>query len=250
MSKNFYFKNSSRKRIPRCVSIFFLVFVFVFGLDFGFIKIFNKKYHAFFKYLSVTIFMILFLCLFISVTYNWHPYTLVLYGMTFTVFSIHGLILYTAKYNLYDFMMDIYKIQNEIYNKEYRFLSCAVAYFAITLILNLLFFLLFCLEVMDIPKISYSMQLYVSCIQIFALDVVAIVQIFIYYYVYAPLNFLRKSMENASIDLLNVRKQFMMIADCCDKISDLYGKIVSILHVRRGICVEHFTSHFFHASVH
>lgn len=239
MYQNFYYKNSSRKQIPRCVSIFFLVFVFVFGLDFGFIKVFNKKYRPFLRSSSVLITGLLFLSLYTSVTYNRHFYTLLLYGITLTLFSIHGLILYTAKYNLYDFIMDIYRIQNQIYNKEYRFLSSVVAYFAIKLVLNFFFFFLFCMQIINVAKLSSSVQLYISCIQVFALDVVGIAQIFIYYYVYASLKFLRKLMEKKNLDLKDARKEFTMIAHCCDKISALYGKLVSIIYVLRGTCGEH-----------
>lgn len=76
---------------------------------------------------------------------------------------------------------------------------------------------------------------YTYCVSVLALDAVGVVQIFIYYYVYASLKFLRESMDDINMDLFNVRKKFDMIADCCDNISALYGKMVSV-HVLYEIC--------------
>lgn len=221
---NSYFKNSSKKRIPKFVSILFLVSFIGFSLDFGFIKVINKKYRTFLRYLSTIIAAISFLSIVIAIKWNNDLFTLSFYIAVFIIHCIQFLLLYTAKYNLYDVIIDIYKIHNKIYEMEYRFLSCMVAYYLITSLLKLLFLISSCFQ--QAFMISNIMPF---AAQLLAMDVVTIAQIFIYYYVYASLKFLRKLMQKENLDFKNVRKQFMMIADCCDKISTLYGKLVSII---------------------
>lgn len=84
----------------------------------------------------------------------------------------------------------------------------------------------------DCVTISGIIPGYAYCVPIMAFDVVGVAQIFIYYYVYASLKSLKDLMKGKYVALINVRKQFVMIADCCDKISALYGKLVSTFYAR------------------
>lgn len=235
---NSYFKSSSKKQIPKFVSIPFLALLIGFGLDFGFIKVLNKKYRTFVRYLATVISAIFFLSLVISIKGDNDSLTLLIYCIAIIIYCIHLLILYTAKYNLYDVIMDIYKIHSKIYEMEYRFLSCVMAYYLI-MSLKLLFLVWSGLREMVITS-----QTIPFAVQVLAMDVVTAAQILIYYYVYASLKFLRKFVQKENLGFKNVRKQFMMIADCCDKISALYGTLVSItIHFLRGVFKENPSPH-------
>lgn len=226
---NSYFKNIRQRQIPKFVSIFFLALLFTFGLDFGFINIFKKKYHCYLKTLSSIIPILVFLITFAPVFYGSNPWKQAFFGIGSLQYTIHVLLLYVSKYNVYQFIMDLYEIHNQIYDKEYLFLSCVIAYNLITLVLKAIICDSLCVsKAIDCSSVSNVIPTYVYCVPIKAVDLVVVAQIFIYYYVYASLKLLRQRMENKCFDLIHVREQFIKIADCCDKISGLYGKLVSI----------------------
>lgn len=225
---NSYFKHCPKKEIPKFVLIFFLAFVIGFGLDFGFVTALKKKYRIVIRCVGVIIPTILiFLTLQVN-NYDWHHVAL-MYSFLVLQYFVPVLLVYTAKYNLYNFIIDIYKIHNKIYNKEYRFILCVIAYYSIVWVVRIWFLFWYVyLKIGYTFNITHINLMYFLVANYFVLDLVAIAQIFIYYYVYAALKFLRKLMENENLDFKNVLRQFMMIADCCDKISALYGKLVSI----------------------
>lgn len=239
---NSYFKSLHRKKIPKFVSIFYLAVAFGFGFDFGFLKVINEKYRVYLRHLShIMSFLLVSYQLIISI-FETDALKLSFDCAVALQYAIYVSLLYMAKYNVYDFIMNIYKIHNRMYDEEYKFLSCVLAYYLITFVLKMNICVAQCLQMKDFCFVnSIGLPRYAHCGPIFALDVVAVAQIFVYYYVYASLKFLGKLMENENLDHTNVRKQFMMIADCCDRISALYGKLVSIQHFKVRALTPCFT---------
>lgn len=228
---NSYLQNFTKRQIPKFVSIFFLTLLFVFGYDFGFTNVISKKYRSYLKLLGTIVFILTVVLLIIPAFYYLDSATLGFFHVTCLQYTIHGFLLYITKYNVHDFITEIYKIHNKIYDKEFIFLSCVLAYNLITWILKMLVCFTQCAlsgdsstSCIDIISI---VPLYFYCITFPALDLVAVAQIVIYYYIYASLKFLRQLMEKKCIDLSNARHQFVMIEDCCDKISALYENLVS-----------------------
>lgn len=225
---NTYFKTMSKKRIPKFLSLFFLTLFFGLGFDFGFINVINIKYRCYLKQLSFIVSFLLLTHLFTPMLYGIDYLTLGLYGTGCFQYTVHCLLLYTSKYNLYQFITDIYKIHTNIYDKEYIFLSCILAYSLMSWGLKLIMNYFLCtLPFFDCFTISSAIPEFTYYAPVMALDVVSVAQILTYYYVHAALKFLRELMEKKYIDLISARKQFIIIADCCDKISALYGKLVS-----------------------
>lgn len=227
---NPYFKSFSKKRIPNFVSTFYLAVGFGLGLDFGFLKVINEKFRVFFRLLICVISFLLILFLLIQIIYETGPVKFWIDCMFAFQFSTYVLVLATAKYNLYDFLVDIYKIHNRFYDDEYKCLSYLVAYYVVTYALKMLFCVVQCIPLIPACLSNLTgIPRYANCILIFGTDVLAVAQIFIYYYVYVSLKFLEKLIVTDDTDFINARKQFMVIADCCDKIGTLYGKMVSVL---------------------
>lgn len=230
---NSYFQNISKRVIPKFVLILFHILFFVFGLDFGFNNVFNKQSRIYLKLLSTIVSILVFVYLLTPMYMLFYGFDLMIvgfHGIGCLQYTIHVLLLYKSRYNVYHFVFDMYKIHNKIYDNEYIFLSCVLAYNLITYVLKLIYCHFLCkLKLFECVTISNTVPMFAYCLPILALDIVAVVQIVIYYYVQASLKFMRHQMENNNIDLIIARRQFIMIADCCDKVSALYKKLVSIL---------------------
>lgn len=227
---NSFLKPIPHRQIPKCVSIFFLSLLFGLGFDFGFTNVLIKKYRSYLKLLSVIVSILILLLLFVPLFYDLNSVRLSLYGLGCFQFSIQVAILLVSKYNIYHFLTDIYKIHNTIYDKEYKFLWCALAYYLINWTLKLITCVWHCSVKPDYCfTLTVIIPVHPYCLLITAWDVAPVAQILIYFYVHASLKYLRKLMENKCIYLSNARKQFIMIADSCDKISAFYGNMVSIV---------------------
>lgn len=226
---NTYFKSISNRKIPKLVSTFFFTLLFGLGFDFGFIELVNRNYRSYLKALSTIVSILLFLALFTPLFYVNEFLTQVFYGAGCLHYTVHVLVLYISKYNVYHFITDVYKIHNKTYDKENIFLSCAVVYYLFAFLLKITVCITHCAVKEDDCFTITSIPLSPYCVPIMALDVVSFAQVLIYYYVHASLNFLKQLMEKKCIELSNAREQFTMIADCCDKINAFYGKMVSFV---------------------
>lgn len=221
------FKIFSKRQIPKFVKIFFIALLFGLGFDFGFISVFNKEYRFYLKLLSRIVSILIIIHLITPLVYG-DLAGIGFYGFGCLQYAIHILLLYNTKYNVYHFILNIYEIQNVIYDNEYVLLSCVTVYTLIFFLLKIILCNYLCaLKVYECFTISSMIPVYAYSAPIIAMDVLVVSQIIIYYYVHAALKYLRLQMENKFIDLINVRKQVIMIADCCDKISGFYGNVVS-----------------------
>lgn len=224
-----YINNLQKRQIPKFLKIYFLALLFVLGLDFGFINVVNKKIRSFSKLLSIVISILVFTHLLSPVVYEISVSNFGFYALCFYQYAMSILVLHTAKYNVYHFIKDVYKVHNKTYDKEYRFFSSLLAYNFIISIVKMIQFDYICkVKVFYCFTISSVIPVHTYGVSVLILDIVAFVQILVYYYVHSSLKYLRELMENKSIDLINARKQFIMIADCCDNIGGLYGKLVSV----------------------
>lgn len=113
MKLNSYFKKNSKRQIPKYISIFFPVFVFGFGLDFGFTKIFKKQYQTVLRYLAIVTSVLVHLFIVISIFYDNYSTRLFSLGTFILQYVIYVWLLYTTKYNLYNYyiIVDIYYIK-------------------------------------------------------------------------------------------------------------------------------------------
>lgn len=203
-------------------------------MDFGFSKVLKKNVRLLTS--CFCFFLSVFIITMISITtvHKIENSTLttsywLIYGLI--QYSLHAIFLRLSKYNLYNLIVDIYSVDLTIMGnkiKEKVFVTSIVIFFCVTYISKVVVCCLFCTNENDCNMFYISG--YLNCIIIMGMDVITLVQIFIYYYIYKAAKYLKVSLEDKDRhkDIQWVRKQFTAVADICDEIAPTYGRLVSI----------------------
>lgn len=234
MSKNklirFDCSRTPKREIPSILIWFFTSVQFAFGLNFGFNKILKKNV----RFLANCFYTIIFI-FFVAVIVIQILYDIEIKELGIATFIVYGLIQYSfqticlgfSKYNLYDFIVDIYSVHTNIkWNKNNAkfIVTLFIIFFSTMCIIQTIICYLLCTITTLCPSFTLLLP-YLNCILLISLDVIILVQMLIYFYVYHGVKYLKVSLEEK--DIKWVRKQFTAIADICDKISPTYGRLVS-----------------------
>lgn len=217
--------------IPNSLFICFTCVVFVSGLDFGFSKTLKKNvqillnsYRRFLSTLFIT-------AIFIQIVYKIKNAQLtasywLIYGLI--QYILHVIFIHLSTYNLYYFFIDMNSVgtyYTKVNKNEHNsMVNLFIIAFWISCISKGVFCYLFCTSEMDECKTLYIPG-YIYCDIIIGLDVITLVQILIYYYIYKAAKYLNVALEEKGIKW--ARKHFTAIADICDKITPIYGRLVS-----------------------
>lgn len=223
---NLFTDMKTKRTIPKLHKYFFLTCLFAFGFDFGFINIVNNAYRSFVKFLStISTVVVLMLCLIPFIFFQEEPQlNYIYYLLVFLQQTTHVLCLRLSKYNLYHFIKDIYKVDKKIMiDKENKVLSIFIVYNTITYITKVFASVFNCARDKHCYLCCSSRGVF--CAVIYGMDVISIVQVLIYYYMYDAVKCLTRNMDK--FDTILIRKQYTDIANCSDKIHSLYGKLVS-----------------------
>lgn len=220
-------RNEKPKNLPISILILFFSFLLVFGFDFGFVNVMNKKLRRLCKYYSRLICFVGIITFGIPL-FNGNTEKLVFGTIYFLQLLGNVIALHTAKYKVYHYITDIRAIDIDIRSNESfgglcAVLSCFFIWeFQLVGCLCLCFLTNFaCL----IPDNSPVQVLY--CIFLMCLDSTPVIQILVYYYAYCAVKYLKHLVDDRKSDVIEIRKQFTFIADCCGKIQPLYGNLVS-----------------------
>lgn len=224
---NSYFSEPHiKKKMANSIIVFFLAFELLYGLDFGFINILNKKLRPLWKCILFMVTVILNLCL-----YLWP------FGMHFEIdlrflssliilgqYLGHVIFLRVTKYKVCNFLKDLRTIEL-VSSKENRVGWIACISFMISLLYRLVDMyyshLLFDLE-------SYNITVFMLYVMSsVGLDHIWFVQIIIYYYFYNAVVHLKHLADDKLSDLNEIKKLYVFIADCYDNVETLYGNLVS-----------------------
>lgn len=225
----------SKRPIPISLIICFLSVHFTFGLNFGFSKILKKNLQFQANWFAYLLSFVLTTSISIQLVYkleNKQPLSTIWLLFGFIQYSLHAVCLHFSKYNFCSFIVDMYSLDiNTIgnKNKDKLIVSLIVIFFVILYAIKSVLCYMLCITLDDLCETVYVSG-YWYCLLFMSLDVITLVQILIYYYVYKAAKYLTVSMENKNInkDIKWVRKQFTAVAEICDKISPTYGKLVSI----------------------
>lgn len=217
-----------KTKFSRILLTFFLSVYFCMGLDFGFSKILKKNVQVFANYHCSFISIVIIIAILIQMvhkflhaqvtTTGWFTYGLIQY-------SLHVIFLRFSKYNLYNLILDVNSV-NIGGNKKYqeRLVSVIIIFFNMTYVAkNVLCFYFCATKTNDCDSIYIPGYLY--CAVLMGVDVMTLVQILIYYYIYTAAKDLVVFFKDREIKW--IRKQFTAVADICDKINPTYGRLVS-----------------------
>lgn len=227
-NNSFFWKPKRNTKISNTIVTLFVGLELIYGFNFGFIDTLNKKLRPWCRCISN--FMTLVVTIFIVLPF-WFGFddNLILFFNIFTIIPHigHSIFLHVNKYKLYNFIKDIRIIAEDVCSSERRI--GWIAY--LCLFLTCIFKFVACLYACFISRYSCAkgnttvFMLYVASSM--GLDVMYIVQITIYFYIYNTVKHLKRLINDESPDLNTVRKHYVFIADCSDKIETLYGNLVS-----------------------
>lgn len=223
---------NSKQPIPKILIVCFLSTHFAFGLNFGFSKILKETFQCLANCFCCFLSIFFITAIIIQVVFKAGDGTLT--GSLWLInglvqYSLHAGVLHCSKYNLYNFIVDIYSVEINILGnkkKDNLFVNLNTIIFMIVYAIKSSLCYMLC-ETNKVICATHYVPGYVYCIVLMALDVITLVQILIYYYVYKVAKYLKVSLEDK--DIKWVRKQFTAVADICNKISPIYERLVSTM---------------------
>lgn len=219
-----------KKQIPNSIMTFFLIMQYMYGFDFGFNRVSNKKLRRLCKLITLLI------CLYTSVILllptpifasNWNIKSLGGY-MYFVQYCGHIILLYFSKYNVYNFVSDIRSVDDGIiYNKEHKIGCIALIVFASWFVMTMSLSALICLLTnagcwVDNNRVNV---IYVICAT--GIDAIVLVQLIANFYTYYAVTYLVGLVGKEKTSL--IRKQYLRVSECCEKFGGFYEKFVSII---------------------
>lgn len=212
-----------RPNLSTPVVVLFLIILYILGIDFGFKKTMKNITRLITN--GVQILMII-LTLFILVSPllrarfdEKHYFFYAFY------YIIHCIIMFTSKYSTCDLMIDIHLIiDGKNVSVSKKFTAITYSYFIISFLLKFSVCNIGCFMKLSQCKCLIT-PAYIYCMPAMVIDNLTIVQIFISYYMYLSIKFIKKSLNKIDIKILQAN--YMTIANCWDKIRPLYTKLVS-----------------------
>lgn len=212
-------------KVPKSINVYFIMFLCIFGFDFGFKKTLSK-------YLRLMISCIQ-LCVEITmcIVLLWHTSSLKFdyhMALLFTFqYLTHCILLLFSKYNVYDLILDVYTLDKNIMGAVniklafvlycYTILTCGLKQ-SLCVVNCSLNTTLYC---------QNSFTGYWYCVPLIALDSITIIQMLLCYYVYRSVKYVKMSLHNS--DIKTVQERYHSIITYCDKIRPLNSALVSVV---------------------
>lgn len=224
-TKNNSFLIKRNKQIPNTITTTFLGLQLVYGFNFGFIDILNGKLRNLCKYISY--FMTFVIISFIALPSCFGSDTDLL--LFFNINAImqyvgHTVFFHVTKYKMYNFIKDMRINKEDLNEKRIGWAICLCVF--VTCVLKYVAAFYSCV-VAGISCQSGNVTLYLLFITgTMGLDVMHLVQMIIYYYIYNSVQHLKRLAEDKQSDLNAIKEQFVLMADCFDRVKTLYGNLV------------------------
>lgn len=221
--------DDSKKLIPKCLVSFFLTINFIWGLDFGFLKHFDKKTQKAAQFVTFILNILAITMLSLPIGYvNIKPSHFAWHFSYLLQYIVVIFILNCTKYKLYDFLIDVSVINFKKAHKTvminnfhgFTMIGCV---FGIQIIKYMIYIFHYKNE---INSVILAVPYEIHGIWYFCIDFVPYALIIIHYYIYVNLKNIKESVYAVTFDLNNIEEQYEGIADCYDKIMSLYDNIV------------------------
>lgn len=229
IKNQFPVKKNRKKKLPNSIITFFLILQFVSGFHFGFINVLNKKIRNFCKLITLliclynSIILVLLTPIFVP---NWDNMVF-LGSMIFVQYCGHIILLYFPKYKVYNFVTDVRSIDDGvIYSKEHIIGRFACIMYGFTFVITVMLSIVVCIVTNSGCMLDNSRVNAIYMISVNGLDAIVLVQMVVNFYAYYAVNYLVKLVGREETSL--IRKQFLRVSECCEKLRGHYGSLVSI----------------------
>lgn len=223
------YRYSRKRNIPKIVSYFFIISQFFTGFDFGFTKSFGKKIHRFTR-----MFTILEVCSYSGFIFaHFVIYNIPFYNssilLTLTEYLLNVIVLLChKKYNIYDFLCNISEFFELTRSERYTLNFVSVTQCVIFFSLNIMFLIMMLEYDLGVYIVHFSP--FYFCLTVshcILIDLVAVAQIVIFYYVYCSMKHLKLMLTSFNQKLNFISKLYKDIVDTCEKIKPLSDTLVS-----------------------
>lgn len=227
--KSFFREQKQGEKIPNSILTLFLILQLIYGLNFGFLDVFNKKLRRVCKiiYLFVCFYNGIILLSYVPVAssqWNIDEYTSSLF---FVQYCGHNIVLYFAKYKVYNFISDIRKIDDGIQSKEQKIGLFACIVFGCWFVLSIIIFpVVICTVKIKECSLQYIIIFIMYQAPTTGIDAIVLVQLIVNFYTYYVIVYLVGLVGTEKISL--IRKQFLRASECCEKFGGHYRNLVSI----------------------
>lgn len=210
-------------RIPTSLRIYFCILL-GFGIDSGFSTMFEGRIKSFVKYSSMaisTIMIVVLISSFNSMNTNVWYWTTIAEGI------INFLILKKTTYDVYHFLTDMHNLGESIAAINNGIFGIVITiYTSGMFVLNVIFAIYRCVYERGLYCTNTPIELYaIYSVAYNTIDTVPVVDITICYYIYCHTKYLKDSV-NTDFDIEKLKKRYIAIAECCEKIRPLYEQIV------------------------
>lgn len=222
----FFVKKKPNNKLPNSLITYFLIMQFVYGFNFGFIDILNRKIRNFCKHLSLLVCLYNIIVLFIPVSELFLNLRLVRFLLYFSRYCGHIILLNFSKYKVYNFITDIRSIcVDNIHLKERKIGWCTCIFFWLYFIVSMTVTVGMCIITNRAWLVDNRLLHILYQIVIIGLDVIVVVQLILNTYTYYAVIDLEELAENENVTF--IKKQFICISEYCEKIAGHYGNLVS-----------------------
>lgn len=224
--------DSRRRRntnIPKTISYFFLISQLISGFHLGFTKMLSKNVHG-----RLRIFTIVIAC-----TYNviiFAPailFSASYFDLTFFIilleYTVNAIILCCyKKYTIYDFLCNISEFSNLSKNEIYLLNFISVIHSTIIYSLKCMLTVPFTVRYIIIEQYCHFFYVFFCCSWYFFVDLVRILQIVIFYYVYATMKHLNFMLTSSGQKVDFISKRYKNIVGVFEKVKPLLHSLVSL----------------------
>lgn len=213
------------RNIPLSVIVFGLTSQLCFGINFGFAAVLKKKIRKVVKYITFIV-SIGYIAITILLAAQLYEKSMSFFSFEYIPYFV---ILNTGKYTICNLVVDV----SEIYivkAGELKFLNILTLYYTLIMFLIKTAFIVVSYH-MDSISVFFNLNipyLVLYCIPSLGLDMLAVSQIIVYYFIFIYVRDLNKTVKKFKTNLDFTEKRYKDIADCVDKIRPLYDKFVSM----------------------
>lgn len=225
--------NLRYRSIPKTISYFFLISQLVVGSDFGFSKLFYENVQRMFRIFCTLVVCMYCILFFLPIVTNYPTmsitHTITLIPFLECILNVIVLLCY-KKYTIYDFLCNISQFCKLTKNDTYILSLLSIIHCITILCLKLI--LLFMMNAYEVKVEPYFDQLppvyfFMLCLYYVNVDLVAIAQIVIFYYVCSSMKNLKVTLTSSGRTLNFISTRYKTIVDTCVKIRPLSDSLVS-----------------------
>lgn len=222
------YSHSRKINIPKTISYYFLITQIFTGFDFGFSKLLGENIRPFVRYFTIFVIFIYNLIFFTPAIITF-SFSLLLIPLFEYILNSIALLCY-KKYSVYDFLNNISEFCNLTKNEVFMINFICIINYIICFLSKTILMITIRVSGKNVEQYMDhlpSFYLVIFCLFYVIVDLVAIAQIVVFYYVYCAMKHLKIMMVSSSQKLNVTSKRYKAIVDIYEKIKPLTDSLVS-----------------------